>query len=460
MSANKFVAFITILSLLTGVLACSSKKAIPAAVKTPEVIKNFYTDLVINYRLDKTGIQDTFNNAIAEAFKGNFDIPDYDIKITLSKPKEATVEIEGKSMLVVVPVAVNVLKKTFLADLSAKGVIEMSFISDLDVDSLWNMKTKTKLSFHRWVEKPKLSIAGLNVPIETISDAIIKKSKTMIEKSIDDSVRESFTLKTKMREVLTIFDQPIQINPDMNGWIYIKPEKFQLNKVINNKFSSLGKINIQGLSTFTTYKPDPKPVNTNLPKVYWSENIPDSSVFRIMADIKTIDINPLIKANLEGKTFTEGGKSITLSNIVTNCDYEYFRVVTDVAGSVNGTLIIKGKPRYDAINNGFFMNDIDIQFRTKNVVHKAAAWIAEGKIRNELESKLKFSISETITEVQKSINNQLKTINEKYNLEMRIGIGSADVESFELKPGQILALMKTRFYLEMRIKDFRTFSKF
>lgn len=74
------------------------------------------------------------------------------------------------------------LRKTFLTDLKAKGTLEMSFVTDLDMDSMWNMKTKTSLSFHRWIEKPKLSVAGLNIPIENISDIILKKSKQKSKK--------------------------------------------------------------------------------------------------------------------------------------------------------------------------------------------------------------------------------------------------------------------------------------
>ncbi len=450
-----------ILAMIGWCCACGSKKEVVyVPVKNTDVTKNFYTELIINYRLDKSGIRDTFNAAIADAFKANFDIPDYDIKMTLSKPKEASVEIEGKSVLVVVPVTVNVEKKTFLADLKAKGTLEMSFITDVEVDSIWSMKTKTSLSFHRWIEKPKLSVAGLNLPIETISDVVIKKSKPMIEKSIDDAVKENFTLKQKMKENMKMFDQPFQMDPTVNAWLNIKPEKMLLNKITNSKFTATGKIGIKALSTFTTYKPAPNVVSMNVPKMYWNENLPDSSVFRLISDIKMADINPMIKTSLDGKTFTAGERSITLSNIVTNCDYEYLRVVTDVAGAVNGTLIIKGKPKYDMVSNSFYMENIDIQLKTKNVIHKAAAWIAEGKIRHELESKLKFSIKETISEVQKNMDAQLKQFNEKYNMEMKIGIGSVDVESFELKPGQIEALMRSKFYLEIRIKDFRSFNKF
>lgn len=447
------------ISCLLILLSCASKKEVVyVPVKAPEAVKNFYTDIVINYKLDKSGITDTFNNAITDVFKSNFDIPEYDVKMVLSKPKPATVEIEGKNILIVVPVAVNVEKKTFLTDLKAKGTLEMSFVTDLDLDSSWNMKTKTNLSFHRWIEKPKLSVAGLNLPIETISDVILKKSKIKIEESIDQSVKESFSVRQKMKETLSMFDQPMLI--DSGAWINIKPELMQLNKVRNGRVSASGKIGIKGYSTFSTFKPNATKVSQNLPKLYWSEDIPDTSVFRLISNIRMADINPLLKSSLDGKTFTTGDKSITLSNIVTNCDYEFLRVVTDISGSANGTLIIKGKPKYDAITNSFYMDNIDIQFKTKNVIHKAAAWIAEGKIRSELESKLKFNINDSLKDAQRNIDAQLKEFNTAYDIEMKIGIGGADVESFQLKPGEIEALMKTKFYLEVRIKDFRSFGKF
>ena len=98
--------------------------------------------------------------------------------------------------------------------------------------------------------------------------------------------------------------------------------------------------------------------------------------------------------------------------------------------------------------------------KTKNVLHKAAAWLGEGKIRSELESRMKFSINQTIVEVQKNIDAQLEKVNKAYNLDLKVGIGSADVENFEMRPGQILTTLKTKFYLEMLIRDFRSFNKF
>lgn len=449
------------LVLLLVVTACGSKKtSIPAAPAPADIPVNLSTDIVINYRLDKAGLRDTFNRAIDDALKGNFDIPDYDIKMTLSKARPATVEIEGKNLLVVVPVTVNLEKSTFLADLKAKGTMEMNFITDVDIDSVWNVKTATSLSYHRWIEKPKLSVGAINIPIQTISDIALSKTKYLIEQGINESVNSNMDVKQKMKENMKMFDQPMRFDTSISAWLNIKPEKFFINKVKNSKLYAEGKVSIKGTSTFSTYKPQAFAVSKNLPRVYWNESIPDSSVFRLAADIKTSDINPVLKANLDGKTFSTGDKSITLSNIITNCDYEFLRVITDVQGAANGTLVIKGKPVYDKVANGFRMENIDIQFKTKNVLHKAAAWIAEGKIRQELEEKLTFNINETIRDVQKSIDNQLADFNKKYDLDMKLGLGSVGVESFKLKPGQIEAVMVTRFYLEVGIRDLRSFNRF
>jgi len=73
---------------------------------------------------------------------------------------------------------------------------------------------------------------------------------------------------------------------------------------------------------------------------------------------------------------------------------------------------------------------------------------------------LKFSIKDNIAGIQANINTQMADFNKKHDLEMKVKIGSIDVESFELKPGQIEALMKSKIYLEINIKDFRSFSKF
>lgn len=449
----KFLCLLTIVLTLT---TCSTKP-ITTPIE-PEKIQNFYSDLTINYKLYKKSIKDTFNIVISDIFKESFTVPEYDAKIYLSKTKDANVEIEGKSLLVNIPIGITVEKKTFLTNLVAKGVIEMTFITNLDVDSLWKMKTVTDLSYYKWIEKPKLSVGGLQIPIESISNVILSKTKTMISQSIDEAVNDNFDLKQKMQESLQVFNDPWQMDPPYGGWMILKPTKIQLNKVQNSKSFASGKIGFQLLSTYSTSMPKSDQLESKkLPIVNWSENIPDSSIFRLVTEIKTMDINQIVKNQFDGQTFSAEGKSITLSNIVVNCDYSHLRVVTDVKGSINGTLIISGKPFYDKVKNAFSTEDIDIKFKTKNKVHKAASWIAEGYVKRELKKMLQYSLSEQTDELQNSINEQIEELNKKYDMKLKTTLGSISVENFKLKPGIIETTLNAKLFIDLSIHNFSKF---
>jgi len=446
--------------IIIAFISCAPKKKLPVATPiTPPLSQNYYTDLVIHYKLDKSGLTDTLNRALDDIFKANYDLPEYDIKMILSRPTSAFLELEGKKVLVTVPVALNIEKKTFLTSLKARGTMNMTFLTDVDIDTLWNLKTNTKLSSHTWTAKPKLSVVGVDLPIETISDYAVKKSKAALEISINQSIRENFTLRQKMQDILAIFDQPFAVGEPASAWLTIHPERFQINRVLNTPTTTNGKIAIKGFTTIRSFKTAPPSVK-HTPKVYWSEQIPDSSVFRIVVDIKTEDINRQLQANLNGKVFTSGDKSITLTRTATACDASSFIVTADITGSAKGSLILKGKPEYDRATNSFYVRHLDIQFKTKNVIHKAAAWIAEGKIRNELESRLRFSLNEATQQMQATINEKLSQLNQQYGMDVKVGLGSTAAENFELLPGQIRTMLSLKLYFEVGIQDFRSFNRF
>jgi hypothetical protein len=451
-----------VLSLVFAI-GCSSSRStsllVPRASVSDTMVKTYATDLVIHYKLYKGGITDTFNRTIAEALKGPFDFSAYGIEVALAKAGNATVELQGKSVLVIVPVAVQVIKKTFLTDLRAKGIMEMSFVSDVDVDSLWQVKTKTRLSAHKWTEKPTLTMAGFSMPIETISDAVVARSKGNIERSIDETVRESFSLRQKMWETMKMFHQPMVLDTAMNAWLLIKPERFMLNRITNGRQFATGKIGIKAKSTFTTTKPTVGTLAAGLPKVSWSEGVGDSSVFRLVADIRSAELTTSLQSALGGKTFQSDGKNVAVKRVTTEFTPQGMTISAQVSGSFTGIVIIHGMPKYDIEKNILHIAIQDVQVKTKNVLHRAAAWLGEGKIRSEMEKQMRFPIDEKLVEAQQSINARLLEFNKKYDLDMVIGLGKTTVESFEMRDGQLLAFVRCAFYLGVGIRDFRSFGK-
>ncbi len=449
---------ILLILVMATISACKSKKTIIESIPiTQPKDVALKSDIIINYRLDKKTIQDTFNIAISEALSESFSLPEYDIVMKLTKPGEAKVEIETKNILVVVPIHISVEKKTFIANLKAHGVLEMTFLTAFDIDSTWNLSTKTQLAHYNWMEKPKLGVGGMNIPIKYISDQVLKRSKTELENTLDQSIKDNFNLQQSMKETLAAFTQPQKFAPTLLAWIKFNPQQILLSSIKNSRFTSRGKIQINGITQFTTSQPvsDTKP--TSLPQFQWSESIGDSSVLRIVSEIKTYDINTMLKENIEGKSFTSEGKTITLSNIVTNCDFEHIRVAADVSGTINGQILIIGLPKYDSESNKFKLNIVDMQLKTKNIFHKAVAWIGEGKIKSEIEKKLVFNIDDQVIEAQKSINAITKNLKDNYDMEANVKIGSIKIEKFNLTPGQIDATLISKMYIDVLINDLQKF---
>jgi len=452
--------FVVILLFIWGCGTPKQAVAPTASMGTIPLTGTYPTDLVLHYKLYKSGLTDTVNNAVAAALKGPFGFSSYSIEVVLSKAGSANVELQGKSVLVIVPVQVQVTKKTFLTDFKAKGIMEMSFVSDIEIDSVWNLKTKTRLSDHRWKEKPVLTMAGFSIPIETVSDAIVTRSKLAIEQSIDESVRESFQLRTKMRETMALFAAPFTIDTPMQAWIHIKPERFQLNKITNGRQFATGKIGMTATSSFSTTKLAVPPAKSGLPKVTWTDKMADTSVFRLLADIRSDHVTKSLQTALIGQTFASEGKSITIQQVEVGFLPGSVTISVQTTGSFKGTIVISGTPQTGKNSGEITFPVRDIQVKTKNLLHKAAAWLGEGKIRSELEKKMRFSLRDMLAGAQQEVNAQLLEMKKKYDLDISVGLGSAQVESLELREGRLLALLQCRFYLGIGIRDFRSFGKF
>jgi hypothetical protein len=451
-----YTTFFSSFLLIFFLLSCSSQKKTEVVKKEPyKIYQPLPSRVVLNYRLDKKIIKDTFNSAIAEIFKESFSIPEYDLNINLYKTSDANIEIEGKSVLVNIPVGILAEKNTILVDFKAKGVVELTFITKFDLDSLWNFASKTDLSYYKWLEKPVLKMGGLQIPMEPLSDVIISKSKATIVKSIDDAIKENFSIKNTIHKSIQVFKDPIQIDPENGGYLTLTPSVISLTSLKNSKLFSAGKIIFDLQTLFSTNKPLTQHGFLKTPPLRWVENVNDTSVLRLVTKINMMDINDLVRKNFDGKQLSAQGKSFTMSNILINCDYENIRFVTDVKGDVNGTLILTGKPKYDKQSNSFKTENIDISFKTKNKIHKAATWIAEGFIRKELTKMMTFPLEEKLDEIQNDINTQLQDINQEYNMDLKADLYSISSEHFEMMPGAIETTIKASLKIDAYIKDLR-----
>jgi len=374
--------------ILICLSACGTKKNLSLIEETKSefVMPDLKSTINVRYKIDSQAINDTFNTVIDSYLDGEMAMMAMGMDVTVKKEEDASIEFLERS------------KNSFLANIKASGKLTLQFVTEIDVDSSWNLVTMTTLNEYNWKEEPKLSVGGLNLSIGTLANNIIEKSKSTFEKQIDAAVAEQLEIRSKVLETMKYVEAPILVDTLLNSWVHFEPTNVYMSRLENLSGYSSGNLTIHGKTKINDKKP---------------------------------------------KLQKSGEKLV---------------VVSDVSGSVNGQLLVSAIPRFDNSKQAFFADDIDIDVKTKNVIHKAGAWMFKSKIKNKLKEMMHFSIADNLSDIQNTIDDQIKDYQVKDKLDINVDLKKINVNRFVLDVDRARAFITLNVYLETIIHDMSAFN--
>jgi peroxiredoxin len=437
---TKILTFIIFCTLV--IYSCAAPKKVSTPAEAPKEVDTYvapaiYSNININYKISKKAIQDTFQFIIDDIFKQEMIMPDYEVRTKLKRISPMSVEFTGKNVLVVLPLDVEVSKKTFLKDFKANGTLELTFTSAINIAPNWAFTTKTAMSSHKWIKKPKLDIGIINIPIETISDFVLQKTKVEIEKSIDLSMKEQFDLPLIINDMSKELLSPVQLPPAMGGWMQMQADSAYMSPVRNETFYTSGKIGVRTKMLLSSAGPEPSQNKILAPTFNWKENISDSSTLRLGTELTYSHLTQVAKTNFVGQTFADGDKKITVQDISIGKRDGKLDVTVKVAGSFNGTLSVRGVPAYNKTTKTLYANNIDISVKSGNIFTNAAAWLLEGRIRKELDKTLQINIADQLTNVQNQVNLYVSDYNKTYKTKVKVDVGNLGIDHIFVRPDRM-----------------------
>ncbi len=449
---STFVLFILLLS-------CGGSKKI-TEIPTPTTNDvftqpNLYSYININYKINKKGLTDTFNFVLDDLSKQPLVFPEYDVTTKLKRSGNVTIVVQGKDVTVTLPLDVDVIKKTFIKDFRANGTLEFSFKTNFNIDKFWNLSTKTALVTYQWTKKPKIDLGIINLPIETIANMIIGKSKTNMEANIDQSIKETYDFKAIMAEVAKYTLTPYELDSVFGGWMQMVADSAYFTPAINSPNYTEGKISMKTKMNITTYKP--KEYTPNLPSFSWKDKLSDSSQMKFLMELEYDHLTKVARKNFVGQKFQEGGKEIEVLDVLVGKKDGKLEVTTKVKGSFNGDLSVRGIPAYDKSKKMIYASDVDVSVKTGNVLYKAAAWLLKGKIKSQLDGMLKFPIGDQMQNFQTQLDEQVVVMNKKYKMNMKVKLGSIELDNVILRPDRANAYVTLKLKLETVLENLAFF---
>ncbi len=120
---------------------------------------------------------------------------------------------------------------------------------------------------------------------------------------------------------------------------------------------------------------------------------------------------------LEGRVFTRDGSRITIGTVKVYGSGESAVLQVRVAGTINGTIYLRGIPAYDEPSMRLYIRNLDYTVETRQVLVKAGDWLFHTRLREILEDEAKWYIGDRIDGLRDLLT---KALNRKLNQHVAI----------------------------------------
>lgn len=267
--------------------------------------------------------------------------------------------------------------------------MEVEFQSPLQVSSDWRLSTRVKCVHYTWLDKPKVRVLGINIPVQRIAEKALDKRRAYIETTIDEAVHDELRLDKQVRPVWLDLQKPLLITkkPD-TLWIVPMPFSVAVGDVTGTETTLTIPIRV---AFYTSTHLGPRPVvvpNRVLPAVRKDHHVSQVSDIRVLSLLPYSDINRVLtKAIVKQKIKLMAG-SLTIKKAAVYGAQKVLIIRTDVGGSVNGVLYFRGQPAYDTVANALLIKDIDFDVETEERLLQTADWLLHDRLKDTLQRVL------------------------------------------------------------------------
>lgn len=309
----------------------------------------------------------------------------------------------------------------------------MNFISSLEFQPNWSLKTSTITAGFVWKEKPVLDFGKIKIPITSIIEGILTKQQKEFTSVIDTQIQQKMNLQPYLVLAWNNFAAPIQVSEEYNTWLKITPQTIKMSplEVYADKIKSTISIDLFS-ETFTGIKPIGNQIVNTIPNYTPAQNLGNLFLLKTTANIPFSEATNIAKKQFEGKEFdfNNGKDKIKVEQIKVYPENENIVIEVVSSGKVNGISFIKGVPVYDAQKHKIGFTKTDFRLKTRNVFQKFLTSMFEGKIVKMIEQDYGIPLLDIE-------NSSKKSIEESFNKEYHTGL-KLQGKVLGLKPSQFL----------------------
>ena len=330
----------------------------------------------------------------------------------------------------------------------------MYFNTHLTFNNNWTVTTKTSPMGFKWVVKPVLDYGKIKVPITSLVETSLRKQQADFSKTIDEMMRSQLNFQKYVVMAWNQFAEPFNISEEFSTWLKITPLSINISPLVFYGNQIEANIGIDTFSeTFTGNKPVSAPLIKTIANFNSVQALPQKFLLQTTANIPFTEATKIAETTFLGKEFDvrEGKSKINITSIKVYGEDGRMMIEAKTEGMVNGISYISGIPVYDEQKRKIVLTDTKFKLKTKNVLHKTATLLFQGKIVKMIEEEYGIPTADLEDASRKSIE---ETFNKEYfkGLKMQGKVFDLKPSQIILNPSGITAIIDTEAQLKLQVQ--------
>jgi len=322
------------------------------------------------------------------------------------------IDVDQDSLTFEIPMDLEIIQKTFLADIKADGAIRIKMKSRYDIDENWGITTSTKVVDYEWIEKPKANVSVITLSIESLSNRLIEKNKEQLAQNIDIQIQNSINLKKSINDIWYRLRGAMNVSEEYKVWLQMKPLGISASRLERNGEKVMAYVQA---TTSPKVVVGERPIDFKLdsiPKFEWLNTDTSGYLIPLNLSIPDSEIADIANSYLAEETFDLGKKKVKVSDVEINRVGARWIVDMNIGGDVSGRIRMKGKPVYNGNKEKVELTDFDYEVDSKNVLLKSSALLFKQKVERRLINQLNEVIEDRKSQVLSIMKENLLKTNE------------------------------------------------
>lgn len=382
-----------------------------------------------------------------------------DMMVKAEKKEDISLSLDSNRVSYRVPLDIWVKYNAGIGKVEGTGAVAIELETGYEVQSDWKLKTKTEIREYEWLEKPRLKMGMVSLPVGFVADMLVNNFKSTITDNIDDQISRTIGLDTLVGNAWKKMQEPMLVSEEYQAWLTLHPQKISMTPIKIDKDDLQATILIESKPNISFGKKPESNDMSPLPPFAYTDLGGEEFLIRIGTEISYDEAERIAKETVEGERYDYGKRYVIVDDIELYGQGNNLVINTKISGTYTGNIYMTGRPEFNAKTNSIDVKDLKYTVDTRNFLLRSAGWLLKSKFKSTIQNNLDFLLDANLKEIEQQIKQQLTDYELTENFVLNGDLSELNIANAYLAPEGMRVDVALKGKLKVKMKNLSDLDK-